>query len=54
VFASFTPPESRTDAQKAAVAMPSELTDEPADADAMIFAVPLCNLGASTQLTSVR
>jgi FMN-dependent NADH-azoreductase len=47
VFANFTPPESRTDAQKASVALSAELTDELVDADAMIFAVPLYNFGVS-------
>jgi FMN-dependent NADH-azoreductase len=47
VFASFTPPESRTDAQKAAVALSAELTDELVEASAMLFAVPLYNFGVS-------
>jgi FMN-dependent NADH-azoreductase len=47
VFANFTPPEDRTDAQKAAVALSAELTDELVAADVMIFAVPLYNFGVS-------
>jgi FMN-dependent NADH-azoreductase len=47
VFANRTPPESHTDAQKAAVALAAELTDELIDADAMLFAVPLYNFGVS-------
>jgi FMN-dependent NADH-azoreductase len=47
VFASRTPPESRTDTQRAAVALAAELTDELVEADAMLFAVPLYNFGVS-------
>ena len=47
MFADSTPPESRTDAQVAAVALSAELTDELVDASAMIFAVPLYNFGVS-------
>jgi FMN-dependent NADH-azoreductase len=47
VFASFTPPESRTDAQKVAVALSAQLADELVGADAMLFAVPLYNFGVS-------
>lgn len=47
VFASRTAPESRTDEQKAALALSAELTDELLGADAMLFAVPLYNFGVS-------
>lgn len=47
VFASYKPAESRTDTEKAAVALSAQLTDELVDADAMLFAVPLYNFGVS-------
>jgi FMN-dependent NADH-azoreductase len=47
VFGSRTPPEARTDEQKAALAVSAELTDELLGADAMLFAVPLYNFGVS-------
>jgi FMN-dependent NADH-azoreductase len=47
VVANFIPPESRTDEQKAAVALAAELTDELVEADALLFAVPLYNFGVS-------
>ncbi len=47
VFASRTPPHSRTDEQEAALALAAELTDELLEADAMLFAVPLYNFGVS-------
>jgi FMN-dependent NADH-azoreductase len=47
VFASSTPPESRTDEQRAALALSAELTDELLGADAILFAVPLYNFGVS-------
>ena len=46
-FAGFTPEESRTDDQRAALAVASELADELTSADALIFAVPLYNFGVS-------
>ncbi len=47
VFASRTPEESRTDEQKAALALAATLTDELVAADAMLFAAPLYNFGVS-------
>ena len=47
VFASRTPEESRTDEQKAALALAATLTDELVAADALLFAVPLYNFGVS-------
>jgi FMN-dependent NADH-azoreductase len=52
VAASATPVADRTPAQVAAVAMASELTDELADADALLFAVPLYNWGVSQHFKS--
>jgi hypothetical protein len=47
VFAGYTPEESRTDDQRAAQALAATLTDELIVADALLFAVPLYNLGVS-------
>ncbi len=47
VYASYTPEESRTDEQQAAVALAAALTDELIAADALLFAVPLYNFGVS-------
>ncbi len=47
VFAGWTPEESRTDEQKAALALAATLTDELVAADALLFAVPLYNFGVS-------
>src|ERR1700728_166985 len=47
VFAGYTPEESRTDEQQAALALAATLTDELAAADALLFAVPLYNFGVS-------
>jgi len=47
VYASYTPEESRTDEQQAAVALAATLTDELIAADALLFAVPLYNFGVS-------
>ena len=47
VFASRTPGESRTDEQRAALALAATLTDELIAADALLFAVPLYNFGVS-------
>ena len=46
-FAGFTPGESRTDEQRAALALAATLTDELIAADALLFAVPLYNFGVS-------
>lgn len=47
VGASRTPAESRTDEQRAALALAATLTDELIAADALLFAVPLYNFGVS-------
>jgi len=47
VFGGWTPPESRTDEQQAALALAASLTDELVAADALLFAVPLYNFGVS-------
>src|SRR3984957_5635517 len=47
VFASYTPEESRTDEQRAALALAAPLTDELIAADELLFAVPLYNFGVS-------
>ena len=47
VFAGRTPEESRTDEQKAALALAATLTDELVAADALLFAAPLYNFGVS-------
>jgi FMN-dependent NADH-azoreductase len=47
VFGGRTPPESRTDEQRTALALSAQLTDELLGADAMLFAVPLYNFGVS-------
>jgi FMN-dependent NADH-azoreductase len=52
VAASATPEPERTPAQVAAVALASELTDELAGADALLFAVPLYNFGVSQHFKS--
>jgi FMN-dependent NADH-azoreductase len=46
-FAGWTPEESRTDEQNAALALAATLTDELVAADALLFAVPLYNFGVS-------
>jgi FMN-dependent NADH-azoreductase len=50
VSASRTPEESRSDEQKAALALAATLTDELVAADALLFAVPLYNFGVSQHL----
>jgi FMN-dependent NADH-azoreductase len=47
VSAGWTPEESRTDEQRAALALAASLTDELIAADALLFAVPLYNFGVS-------
>jgi FMN-dependent NADH-azoreductase len=47
VFAGWTPEESRTDDQQAALALAATLADELVAADALLFAVPLYNFGVS-------
>jgi FMN-dependent NADH-azoreductase len=47
VFAGRTPAESRTDEQRAALALAATLTDELVAADALLFAAPLYNFGVS-------
>jgi FMN-dependent NADH-azoreductase len=47
VFAGRTSEESRTDEQRAALALAASLTDELIAADALLFAVPLYNFGVS-------
>jgi FMN-dependent NADH-azoreductase len=47
VFAGRVPEETRTEEQKAALAVAAELTDELLGADAMLFAIPLYNFGVS-------
>jgi FMN-dependent NADH-azoreductase len=47
VSAGWTPEESRTDEQRAALALAATLTDELTAADALLFAVPLYNFGVS-------
>jgi FMN-dependent NADH-azoreductase len=47
VWASRTPPESRTDEQEAALILPAELAEELLEADSMVFAIPLFNFGVS-------
>jgi FMN-dependent NADH-azoreductase len=47
VSAARTPEESRTDDQKAALALAAALTDELVAADALLFAAPLYNFGVS-------
>jgi FMN-dependent NADH-azoreductase len=47
VFAGYTPEESRTDEQQAALALAATLTDELITADALLFAAPLHNFGVS-------
>jgi FMN-dependent NADH-azoreductase len=46
-FAGFTPQDSRSVDQRAAIAVATELADELADADALVLAVPLYNFGVS-------
>jgi FMN-dependent NADH-azoreductase len=46
-FAGYTPEGDRTSEQRAAVAQASELADEVATADVLIFAVPMYNFGVS-------
>jgi FMN-dependent NADH-azoreductase len=47
VSVGWTPEESRTDEQRAALALAATLTDELVAADALLFAVPLYNFGVS-------
>jgi FMN-dependent NADH-azoreductase len=47
VFAGRMPEESRSDEQKAALALAATLTDELVAADALLLAVPLYNFGVS-------
>jgi FMN-dependent NADH-azoreductase len=47
VYAGRTPEESRTDEQRAALALAAALTDELIAADALLFAAPLYNFGVS-------
>ncbi len=42
-----TPPDDRSPAQRQAIALAAALTDEIADADALLFTVPLYNFGVS-------
>lgn len=46
-FAGYTPEDLRSDAQKQAQALASELADELVKADAFVFAIPLYNFGVS-------
>jgi FMN-dependent NADH-azoreductase len=46
-FAGYTPEESRSPEQKAALALAATLVDELVDAEALLFAVPLYNFGVS-------
>ncbi|MCW2760189.1 MAG: flavodoxin family protein [Marmoricola sp.] len=46
-FAGYTPVESRTEEQNAAIALAGELADELVAADALVFAVPMYNFGVS-------
>ena len=46
----FTPEESRTPEQRAAVALAADLVDELLAADAILFAVPLYNYGVSQHI----
>jgi FMN-dependent NADH-azoreductase len=48
----YTPEEYRTDEQHAAVALATELVEELAHADALLFAVPLYNFGVSQHFKS--
>jgi FMN-dependent NADH-azoreductase len=47
VAGSWTPEESRTDAQRAAAALAAEAVDQLFEADALLFAIPLYNFGVS-------
>jgi FMN-dependent NADH-azoreductase len=47
VFAGYTPEESRSEEQEAALALASTLTNELIAADALLFAAPLYNFGVS-------
>jgi FMN-dependent NADH-azoreductase len=47
VSAAYLPTEGRSEAQRAAVALAAAETDQLADADALLFAVPLYNFGVS-------
>ncbi|WP_271986198.1 FMN-dependent NADH-azoreductase [Pseudoclavibacter terrae] len=47
VYAGFTPEEDRTEEQRAAVALATQLADELIEADALLFTVPLYNYGVS-------
>jgi FMN-dependent NADH-azoreductase len=47
VSAGYTPEDSRTGEQRAALALAATLTDELVAADALLFAVPLYNFGVS-------
>ena len=47
VSGAWTPEDSRTDEQRAALALAATLTDELIAADALLFAVPLYNFGVS-------
>ena len=47
MFAGYTPEDSRTGEQQAALALAATLTDELVAADALLFAAPLYNFGVS-------
>jgi FMN-dependent NADH-azoreductase len=47
VFAGYTPAEDQSDEQKRAQRLAATLTDELAEADALLFAAPLYNFGVS-------
>ncbi|GAA3520259.1 NAD(P)H-dependent oxidoreductase [Aeromicrobium panaciterrae] len=46
-FAGYTPEEDRSPEQRVALAAAAELADELADADVLVFAVPMYNFGVS-------
>jgi len=50
VGAAFTPPESRTSGQKAAIALSDALVDELLEADAVVIGVPMWNFGLPSVL----
>ena len=52
VTGSWTPAEQRTPAQREAAALATTLVDELAEADALLFAVPLYNFGVSQHFKS--
>ncbi len=52
VSAGFTPEDTRTDEQRAAAALAALLVDELAEADTLLFAVPLFNFGVAQHFKS--